>query len=109
MPALNTLNLLANPLQCSCRLRWLSEWLKQSNIVTGNPRCQAPLSLKDIPIQDVDKKDFRCDGLYTLFVTADAFFQLYAQKLKSDLLKIPCVYCNTFSVVCELDAKSEKD
>ncbi|XP_071038445.1 protein slit isoform X1 [Parasteatoda tepidariorum] len=61
MPALTTLNLLANPLKCTCRLRWLSDWLKRSNIVNGNPRCQAPMSLKDIPIKDVEKKEFECD------------------------------------------------
>lgn len=61
MSALTTLNLLANPLQCNCHLKWLGEWLKKTNIVTGNPRCQAPLSLKDIPIQDIEQKDFKCD------------------------------------------------
>ncbi|XP_023210446.1 protein slit-like [Centruroides sculpturatus] len=55
-----TSNLLANPLKCNCHLRWLSDWLKKKNVVTGNPRCQAPTSLKDIPIQDVEMKDFKC-------------------------------------------------
>ncbi|XP_067134486.1 protein slit-like isoform X2 [Centruroides vittatus] len=60
MKLLSTLNLLANPLKCNCHLRWLSDWLKKKNVVTGNPRCQAPTSLKDIPIQDVEMKDFKC-------------------------------------------------
>ncbi|XP_064466119.1 protein slit-like isoform X2 [Ornithodoros turicata] len=60
MSSLSTLNLLANPLNCNCHLKWLSDWLRKKNIVTGNPRCQTPTNLKDIPIQDVESKDFEC-------------------------------------------------
>ncbi|XP_023241480.1 slit homolog 2 protein-like [Centruroides sculpturatus] len=59
--SLSTLNLLANPLNCNCHLRWLSDWLRKHKIVTGNPRCQSPNTLKDIPIQDVALKDFTCE------------------------------------------------
>lgn len=60
MRSLSTLNLLANPLNCNCHMSWLAEWLKRQTVVTGNPRCQFPSRLKDIPIQDVEPKDFTC-------------------------------------------------
>uniref|UniRef100_A0A671L4G8 Slit homolog 1 protein n=1 Tax=Sinocyclocheilus anshuiensis TaxID=1608454 RepID=A0A671L4G8_9TELE len=52
--SLSTLNLLANPFSCNCHLAWLGEWLRKKRIVTGNPRCQSPYFLKEIPIQDVN-------------------------------------------------------
>lgn len=54
-------NLLANPFNCNCHLAWLGEWLRKKRIVTGNPRCQKPSFLKEIPIQDVAIQDFTCD------------------------------------------------
>lgn len=54
-------NLLANPFNCNCYLAWLGEWLRKKRIVTGNPRCQKPYFLKEIPIQDVAIQDFTCD------------------------------------------------
>ncbi|KAI2642989.1 hypothetical protein H4Q32_028902 [Labeo rohita] len=61
LPNLSTLNLLANPFNCDCRLSWLGEWLRSRQIVTGNPRCQNPAFLREIPLQDVAKPDFVCD------------------------------------------------
>uniref|UniRef100_A0A8C2AC26 Slit homolog 1b (Drosophila) n=1 Tax=Cyprinus carpio TaxID=7962 RepID=A0A8C2AC26_CYPCA len=61
LPNLSTLNLLANPFSCDCRLSWLGEWLRSRQIVTGNPRCQNPAFLREIPLQDVAKPDFLCD------------------------------------------------
>ncbi|RXM30877.1 Slit-like 2 protein [Acipenser ruthenus] len=60
--SLSTLNLLANPFNCNCHLAWLGDWLRKKRIVTGNPRCQNPYFLKEIPIQDVALQDFTCDG-----------------------------------------------
>ncbi|MGH0167412.1 UNVERIFIED_CONTAM: hypothetical protein FKN15_052811, partial [Acipenser sinensis] len=59
--SLSTLNLLANPFNCNCHLAWLGDWLRKKRIVTGNPRCQNPYFLKEIPIQDVAIQDFTCD------------------------------------------------
>ncbi|MBN3293379.1 SLIT2 protein, partial [Polypterus senegalus] len=59
--SLSTLNLLANPFNCNCHLAWLGDWLRRKRIVTGNPRCQNPYFLKEIPIQDVAIQDFTCD------------------------------------------------
>ncbi|KAM6221925.1 slit homolog 2 protein isoform 2-T2 [Rhynchocyon petersi] len=59
--SLSTLNLLSNPFNCNCNLAWLGEWLRKKRIVTGNPRCQKPYFLKEIPIQDVAIQDFTCD------------------------------------------------
>ncbi|XDV14953.1 hypothetical protein PO909_015116, partial [Leuciscus waleckii] len=59
--SLSTLNLLANPFNCNCHLAWLGEWLRKKRIVTGNPRCQSPYFLQEIPIQDVAIQDFACE------------------------------------------------
>ncbi|XP_056617252.1 slit homolog 1a [Triplophysa dalaica] len=61
LQSLSTLNLLANPFNCNCKLAWLSGWLRNRKIVTGNPRCQRPAFLKEIPLQDVALPDFRCE------------------------------------------------
>ncbi|XP_077575592.1 slit homolog 1b [Stigmatopora nigra] len=61
LPNLSTLNLLANPFNCDCRLSWLGSWLRSRRIVTGNPRCQSPAFLREIPLQDVAVPDFRCE------------------------------------------------
>ncbi|XP_041117081.1 slit homolog 1 protein-like isoform X2 [Polyodon spathula] len=61
LQSLSTLNLLANPFSCDCRLAWLGDWLRTRKIVTGNPRCQHPAFLKEIPLQDVAFLDFRCE------------------------------------------------
>ncbi|KAI7805148.1 hypothetical protein IRJ41_000318 [Triplophysa rosa] len=61
LQSLSTLNLLANPFNCNCKMAWLSGWLRSRKIVTGNPRCQQPAFLKEIPLQDVALPDFRCE------------------------------------------------
>uniref|UniRef100_A0A674BX22 Slit homolog 1a (Drosophila) n=1 Tax=Salmo trutta TaxID=8032 RepID=A0A674BX22_SALTR len=61
LQTLSTLNLLANSFNCDCRLAWLGDWLRSRKIVTGNPRCQRPAFLKEIPLQDVVLPDFRCE------------------------------------------------
>lgn len=61
LQSLSTLNLLGNPFNCNCQLAWLSVWLRNRKIVTGNPRCHQPAFLKEIPLQDVALPDFRCD------------------------------------------------
>ncbi|XP_061832767.1 slit homolog 3 protein isoform X2 [Nerophis lumbriciformis] len=60
--SLSTINLLSNPYVCDCHLAWLGQWLKRTRVVSGNPRCQRPAFLKEIPIQDVAHPDFTCDG-----------------------------------------------
>ncbi|ELW66247.1 Slit like protein 3 protein [Tupaia chinensis] len=60
--SLSTINLLSNPFNCNCHLAWLGKWLRKRRIVSGNPRCQKPFFLKEIPIQDVAIQDFTCDG-----------------------------------------------
>ncbi|KAA8588676.1 hypothetical protein FQN60_010021 [Etheostoma spectabile] len=64
--SLSTINLLSNPYVCDCHLAWLGQWLKKTRVVSGNPRCQKPAFLKEIPIQDVATPDFTCDGMLLL-------------------------------------------
>lgn len=60
--SLSTINLLSNPFNCNCHMAWLGRWLRKRRVVSGNPRCQKPFFLKEIPIQDVAIQDFTCDG-----------------------------------------------
>lgn len=60
--SLSTINLLSNPFNCNCHLAWLGRWLRRRRVVSGNPRCQKPFFLKEIPIQDVAIQDFTCEG-----------------------------------------------
>lgn len=60
-PPASSRNLLANPFNCNCQLAWLGDWLRKRKIVTGNPRCQNPDFLRQIPLQDVAAPDFRCE------------------------------------------------
>ena len=60
-PPASSRNLLANPFNCTCQLAWLGDWLRKRKIVTGNPRCQNPDFLRQIPLQDVAAPDFRCE------------------------------------------------
>ncbi|MEQ2202599.1 hypothetical protein XENOCAPTIV_008080 [Xenoophorus captivus] len=66
-------NLLSNPYVCDCHLAWLGQWLKKTRVVSGNPRCQKPAFLKEIPIQDVAAPDFTCDGEMFLLFSADVY------------------------------------
>ncbi|CAN8023631.1 unnamed protein product [Ixodes persulcatus] len=53
LTSLRTLNLLGNPLHCGCHLRWLADWLRGGDKVTGKPRCQSPAALQDVALEDV--------------------------------------------------------
>ncbi|KAK2163803.1 hypothetical protein LSH36_74g12006 [Paralvinella palmiformis] len=59
---LSTLNLLNNPFVCNCHLSWLNRWLKEHNLITGNPRCAEPKWFKDTPIEDLESTDFVCES-----------------------------------------------
>ncbi|XP_072177932.1 slit homolog 2 protein-like [Diadema setosum] len=62
MKELATLNLLGNPLNCNCHLSWLPDYLAARQIVTGEPRCQEPLTFQDTPIQTLRRDQFTCEG-----------------------------------------------
>ncbi len=59
---LSTVNLMGNPLNCNCHMSWLPEWLNSRNVVTGDPICQSPENLRDVPLEGLQKTDFTCDG-----------------------------------------------
>ena len=59
---LYTLNLLGNHLICNCYMQWFNSWLNNKiDLVHGNPRCQQPSNLKDLPISDLNNNDLSCD------------------------------------------------
>ena len=49
-------NLISNPFECDCRLRWLGKWLADSNLATGNPKCNYPDALKGKALSSLDPK-----------------------------------------------------
>ena len=51
---------MSNPFICNCRLNWLKDWLKNSNLATGNPKCSLPESLKDRSIANTNDMEFVC-------------------------------------------------
>jgi hypothetical protein len=51
---------MANPFYCNCHLKWLKDWLRNSNLATGNPKCGLPEKLKDQSITSLDDKDLIC-------------------------------------------------
>ncbi|CAF3326924.1 unnamed protein product [Rotaria socialis] len=59
--SLSALDLLSNPFVCNCHMQWLKSWLKQSNIVTGYPKCMSPTKLRNIPIVNLTDDDFVCN------------------------------------------------
>ncbi|CAF0793366.1 unnamed protein product [Didymodactylos carnosus] len=59
--SLAALDLLSNPFVCNCHMKWLKDWLKQSKIVTGYPKCMSPTKLRNIPIVNLTDDDFVCD------------------------------------------------
>ena len=61
---LETLNLLGNHFICNCHMSWFNKWLNnQVNLAHGNPRCQEPPSLKDLPIADLNNNDLICSSV----------------------------------------------
>ncbi|KPM08905.1 slit protein-like protein 3 [Sarcoptes scabiei] len=58
------LNLQNNPLNCNCHLKWLNRLLNRKTsdkIFLGNIRCQSPNNLQNVPLEDVELEDFKCD------------------------------------------------
>lgn len=51
---------MSNPFNCNCHLKWLKEWLRNSNLATGNPKCNTPEKLKDKSITSLDDKELVC-------------------------------------------------
>ena len=51
---------MSNPFICNCRLKWLREWLKNSNLATGNPKCSYPEKLRDLSVANSNEIEFVC-------------------------------------------------
>lgn len=60
LKSLSTLNLMSNPFECTCALKWLKKALQSSNLVAGNPKCTQPAHLRDQAIMSVDESAFEC-------------------------------------------------
>ncbi|KAJ8984694.1 hypothetical protein NQ317_004953, partial [Molorchus minor] len=60
LQSLHTLNLVQNPFVCNCHLAWFSEWLRNKGLSGSSPRCAAPDRVKDVPIKELPKTEFKC-------------------------------------------------
>lgn len=45
---------------CNCHLAWFSEWLKNKGLSGSPPRCAGPDRVKDVPIRELPKTEFKC-------------------------------------------------
>ncbi|XP_060527309.1 protein slit isoform X2 [Cylas formicarius] len=60
--SLHTLNLVQNPFVCNCHLAWFSEWLKSNGLSGSAARCAAPERVRDVPIKELPKTEFKCSS-----------------------------------------------
>ncbi|GFG30556.1 hypothetical protein Cfor_10839, partial [Coptotermes formosanus] len=60
LTSLHSLNLLSNPFICNCHLAWFSEWLQKRDLSGGSPRCHSPPRVKDVPIHELPRHEFKC-------------------------------------------------
>lgn len=49
-----------NPFVCNCHLAWFSDWLKNKGLSGSPPRCAGPDRVKDVPIRELPKTEFKC-------------------------------------------------
>lgn len=92
-------NLLSNPYVCDCHLAWLGQWLKKTRVVSGNPRCQKPAFLKEIPIQDVATPDFTCDGTQ-FFNTVVMSYSWFCWRTHASALIWMCTHIYQYNLSC---------
>ncbi len=57
-------NLMSNPLVCTCSLKWLKNWLKESSLAIGNPKCQQPEHLKDFILTNLNDEQLACSQMF---------------------------------------------
>lgn len=86
---------------CDCHLAWLGQWLKKTRVVSGNPRCQKPAFLKEIPIQDVATPDFTCDGTQ-LYTSSTRSLCLVHESVDGPIhqLSFGCVHIDQYTLSC---------
>lgn len=59
-------NLVHNPFMCNCHLAWFSEWLKNKGLSGSPPRCAGPDRVKDVPIRELPKTEFKCTSKFII-------------------------------------------
>ncbi|KAH9645530.1 hypothetical protein HF086_006687, partial [Spodoptera exigua] len=58
---LSTLNLESNPLDCTCHISWLPNWLR-SRRLSPSATCRSPAALRDANLHHLEVSDFKCTG-----------------------------------------------
>ncbi|KAF9412195.1 hypothetical protein HW555_009218, partial [Spodoptera exigua] len=56
---LSTLNLESNPLDCTCHISWLPNWLR-SRRLSPSATCRSPAALRDANLHHLEVSDFKC-------------------------------------------------
>ncbi|XP_037088662.1 slit homolog 2 protein-like [Pollicipes pollicipes] len=65
MGKLETFDLQSNPLACNCRLRWMTQWLREQlegDLQVGAHTCELPDRLRRKPLTRLVPADFQCEG-----------------------------------------------
>ena len=57
-------NLLNNPLNCDCHMKWFAEWLRvrSDDVITGIPVCTSPAAVQNSAVSRVSHNEFICPG-----------------------------------------------
>ena len=53
-------DLTRNPMACNCHLAWLAGWLASRGLAAGSPTCASPPRLRDAPVYEIPKHEFKC-------------------------------------------------
>lgn len=67
-----------NPVVCNCHLAGFAEWLRKKDLFSDSPRCASPVRLKDVPVHEIPRHEFKCTGLLMQYILIH--FYLYSKK-----------------------------
>lgn len=81
---------MSNPFICDCNLKWIKNWLKESNLAIGNPKCTLPNSLKDRSLSKLDVAEFICSDDSEHKTDECSALSVPANHVDTDNLKSVC-------------------
>lgn len=90
---------MSNPFVCDCGLKWLKDWLKHANIATGNPKCSAPVNLKDHSLVNLDDNSFDCGAYHGQIDECGNILVAYSAKVYASSCPVNCT-CSDKIVRC---------
>ncbi|XP_066494549.1 leucine-rich glioma-inactivated protein 1-like isoform X1 [Tiliqua scincoides] len=60
LDALTTVDLRGNAFHCDCKLKWLVEWVRQTNALVEPIQCQSPAELNQTDLRELRPSGFNC-------------------------------------------------